>query len=355
MPGVTGREQRGFAFAKFGTNSWGVAASVLYGLRWESDGGLKFTPTFVEDRSFGETFLPPAERGDVLPPDLTPGGQARYEDHHYKLEALAMGSPHAVAISTSASGQTTSWVHRIDCAPSIDGLGATFAMDRKLYVSELTSAKIYGFSDSYGDGGILNQAFRLLGNRETHVSSVNINSTVYGANFPALGNKIFRYQGTVRMNLQSGGSLVAADAITLEAVEFSFERPQDRSFGTNSDGIIEPGDNEFPDIMVRFTYPRMNTVSANSLRMAINSGTAFKADWRHEGVFINSTDRYSKLIQFPHLELQDFETPTAGAAQVKPVAMFKAKLPASAPTGMAGVTTPFRITRIQVNSVGAFA
>src|SRR3954468_7843137 len=120
MPGTTGREMKGFAFAKFGTNSWGVAASVTKGTRFVGDGGVKFQPTFVEDRSFGETFLGPSSTGDLQPTDAALAAQARYEDFHYVLKALSMGSPAAVTISTSAAGQTTSWKHIIDLAPSID-------------------------------------------------------------------------------------------------------------------------------------------------------------------------------------------------------------------------------------------
>jgi hypothetical protein len=357
MAGVTGREMKGFAFAKFGTNSWNVAASVTKGARFTSDGGLKHTPTFVEDRSFGETFLGPAEAGDTAPPDLTLEGQARYNDHNYILEALCMGSPATVALATSASGQVTSWRHVIDCAPSIDGLGATFAIDRKLYVDELTNAKIYGFTEAYGDGGIITQSFKVLGNQCTDISSVNINSTVYGASYPALNGKIFRSQGVFRINAQSGGSLAGSDAIAFaETVEWSFERPQDRSYGHGSANILEPADNEFPEPSVRVTFARMNTVTANSFRAAFRAGTAYKGDCTYTGAtYINSTDRYSKLVQWPYLELQDFETPTSGAAQVKPVAFFKAKKPTAAPTGMTGVTTPFRITRVMDNSINAFA
>jgi len=355
MPGTTGREMKGFAFAKFATNSWGVAAAVTKGTRFLSDGGLKYLPSFIEDRSFGETFLGASSQGDVAPPDLTLAGQARYEDHHYVLEALAMGSPATVAISTSAVGQVTSWSHVLDLAPSIDGLGATFALDRKLYVEELTSAKIFGFGDTIGDGGIVVQAFRVLGSKATNISSVNINSTVYGASYPALGGKIFRNQGVFRLNAQAGGALAASDAITIEACEFGFERPQDRSFVYGQDFIAEPADNEFPEPMVRVAYPRMNTVSANSLYGAMRAFSAYKGDLTYLGAFINSTDRYTKLYQFPYMELQDFETPTAGAAQVKPVAMFRLKQASAAPTGMTGVTKPFRITRIMVNSVHAFA
>lgn len=355
MSGTTGREMKGLAFAKIGTNSWNVAASVTLGARFDSDGGMEHAPVFVEDRSFGETFLGPAEVGDINPPDLTFTGQARYADHLYVWEALAMGSPAAVAIATSASGQVTSWTHVLDLAPSIDGLALTIAMDRKLYVAELTSGKVYGFGETYGDGGIVNQSFKVLGSKTTDISSININSTVYGASYPALNGKIFRNTGLFRVNAQSGGALGAGDEIKIEAFDFTFDRPQDRSFATNSDAIIEPADNEFPDVMVTVRFPRMNTISANSLERGLRSGTAYKMDMAYSGTFINSTDRQKKLYQAPYAELQKFVTPTAGAAQVKPVATFKLKKPAAAPTGMTGVTNPFRITRIMVNSVAAFA
>ena len=362
MPGTTGREMKGFAFAKFGTNSWGVAASVTKGTRFNSDGGLKFQPSFIEDRSFGEQFLGASSQGDIPAVDLTLGGQARYEDFNYVLEALCMGSPATVVIATSAAGQVTSWRHVIDMAPSIDGLGATWAIDRKLYVEELTSSKIYGMLESPGDGGICNQTFKVLGSRATKISSININSTVYGATYPALGGKIFRFQGTFRLNAQAGGALGATDAQQIEGFELTFERPQDAPNVYAQPYVAEPGDNEFPVPTLRVTYTRMNTLSANSLYSALEAHAAFKGDMNYvsglpsgQGVFINSTDQYSKLWQFPYLELQGFETPTAGAGQVKPVATFMAKQASAAPTGMSGVTKPFRITRVMVNSVHAFA
>jgi hypothetical protein len=354
MPGTNGKELKGWAFAKFGSNSWGVAASVTKGTRFMGDGGLKLQPTFVEDRSFGETFLGPSDTGDIQPVDLGLGGQARYEDNNYILQALCIGSPAAVTISTSAVGQTTSWLHIFDPAPSIDGLGATFAMDKKLYVDEITSAKIYGFGETIGDGGIVEESYKVLGGKPTNISSVNINSTVYGASYPALNAKVFRKQGTFRMNMQGAGALGASDAILLEAFEFNFERPQDRSFATGQDYIIEPGDNEFPTPTLKVTFPRMNTVSANSLYAGLRVSSAFKADMTYTGALINSTDALTRKYQFPYMELQDFATPISGATQVKPTATFVLKKPAAAPTGMAGVTMPFRLTRIMQNSTVAF-
>src|SRR5688572_33454494 len=122
MAGVTSREMR-MAFAKFGTNSWGVAGSVTKGAYFQSDGGLTFQPIRVNDDAFGQTFLADGDLGDVTAPDVTLTARDRYGDYGYVWEALAMGSPAAPTISTSAAGQTTSWLHVIDLAANIDGLG----------------------------------------------------------------------------------------------------------------------------------------------------------------------------------------------------------------------------------------
>lgn len=69
---------------------------------------------------------------------------------------------------------------------------------------------------------------------------MNINSTVYGANFPALSDRVFRNQGVFRMNLASAGGLAASDAVKIETFEFTFDRPQDGPHVFGQDFIHEP-------------------------------------------------------------------------------------------------------------------
>ena len=353
MAGVTGREAKGFAFAKFGTNSWGVAASVTKGAYFKTDGGMRFAPQRVNDDAFGQAFLSEGDYGNVSAVDVTLTTRARFESHEYILEALAMGSPAAVTISTSASGQTTSWSHVIDLAPNIDGLGITAAVDKKLFTDELTSAKVPGFMWQVGDNGVMDESFKVLGTKTTNTSSTNINSTVYGAAFPALNERVFQKQGTFRMNLQSAGGLGASDKVDVESLSFEFDRPQDAPHVFGQDYIYEPADNGFPTVKVTATYPRMNTVTANSLYAALLVDRVFKADLTFLGTYINSTDQQKVLFQFPCLELDEHSLPINGPEHIKPTATFTAKLAGSSPTGMAFVN-PFRMTRIMQNSVVAF-
>ena len=318
MPGgVTGREVA-IAFAKFAANSWGVAASVTKGIFFASDGGLKLSPDIIEDDAFGQTFIRAHDVGNVQAPAVNFAGRARYDDHSYIWDAVAMGSPATVSISTSATGQVTSWLHVMDLAKNINGLGLTIAIDKTLYVEELTSAKVHGFDIENGQGGMMQQTWRTIGSKTTNISSVNINSTVGGASFPALSNRILMKHGTFRMNAQGGGSLGSTDAVQAESIKLAFNRPQDAPFVFGQDYVVEPADNGFPTATLEVTYPRMNTTSANSLYASLRDATAYKADWTFLGSYINSTDQYKRLFQFPYLQLTAFEAPVAGANQVKP-------------------------------------
>ena len=352
MAGVTMREGAS-AFGKFATNSWGVAVAVSKGWYPESDGGLKQAPEYVDDQSFGQMFLGQAEVGNFAVQDLSIATPAKYNSNEHVLEACAMGSPATVTISTSAAGQVTSWLHVIDLAASIDGLGITLAFDKKLYVDEVVSAKVYGF-EMGADGSVMKETFKFMGTKPTNISSTNINSTVWGATYPALRNRIFTKNGTFRINAQSAGSLVAADAVAIETCQVTFSRPQDAPFVYGSDTIYEPADQGFPEISIAVTFPRMSTVSANSFYAGQRDGTVYKADLTFQGDFINSTDRYTFVYQFPHLEAQETSQLAQGANQIKPDAMFKSKLAASSPSGIA-TNRPLRIRRTMVNSVHAFA
>lgn len=354
MSGQTGRAMR-MAFAKFGTNSWGVAASVTSGIYFESDAGLQLQTAHVTDNAFNQAYVGPADPGLVEAPTLSMKGRDRYDDKQYIWEGLAMGSPAAVTISTSAAGQTTSWLHQFDLADAIDGLGVTFAIDKNLYVDELTSAKVHGFELTNADNGAMDNTFKVTGSKPTNISSININSTLAGAVYPALTNRIVQQQGTFRINLASGGALASGDAIKAESIKLTFTRPQDAPHVFGQDFVDEPADNGWPEVTLEITAPRFNTVSGNSMYAGIRSMTQFKADWTFLGPFINSTDQYKKLFQFPCLQLmQDgFLAQTNGAQQVKPVLKFTGHLASTSPTGMAFVR-PFRLTRIMTQSVVAF-
>ena len=353
---VTGRNSRA-GFAVYGANSWGVAASVTRALHVTSDAGLTLQPQFSENETFNQGFFRNASVGDITAPDLTLQTDARYEDFNYVLEACAMGSPVAPTVVSSTGGNA--YQHIIDLAPSVSGRGITFAVEYggagfNPFIQELTSARVYGFSEAVGGAGVITQSFRLLGSKPTITSSINFNSTLASMSVPGFGTKVFRKNGVFRLNAQAGGSLGAADAVQIEDLSFEFTRVNDAPYVYGQDFIAEPADNGFPTVRVAVTFPRMTTVSANSMYTLLQVGGAWKGDVLYTGALINSATSYTKLIQWPYLEPQEITLNLAGAQQVKPTVTFMAKEVAAAPTGMAGVTRPFRITRTMANSLAAF-
>jgi hypothetical protein len=355
MAGVTGRTVK-MAFAKYATNSWTVATSVTKGGYFQTDDGMVHQPEIIEDRSMGQVYIGTTDRGNTNPVEPNFQAQSRYDDNNYLLEALAMGSPNAVTFSTSATGQVTSWLHVIDLADVIDGLGATFASDLGNYVKEIPSAKITGFTEAVSaNESVQMETFYTLGVDAGVQSSININSTVAGASFPALANRIQKKHGAFRMNKQSAGSLGASDTLAnVDSLQFEYRRGFDRSYSLGSGYLVEPAENDFPTFRLTATFNRMTTLSANSLRAALPLGTVFKGDWTSTGQLINSTDAFTKKYEFPHLEVTAFVDTVAGPAQVKPQVTFNIYKPSSAPTGMSWGTRPFRLTRIMTNSLIAF-
>lgn len=354
--GVTGRSAT-MAFGVLGNNSWGVPTSVTRRIYFESDAGMTSRVNYVDDRSFGQTFLAPADVGDFEPIDVTLTGQQYYDHWTHWLEAVAMASPAAPAVVSSvAANSLIAYQHVVDLAGDNNGRAITVASDKVNFVEEITSAKIYGFGFGVGTGGVITSNYKLMGSKSTNSSAVNTRSAVAASPVaPALQNRIFRDQGTIRMNLQSAGSLVAADALAdVTEVTFDFTRPLDPALVYGQDYTIEPLDNGFPDINLTLRFARATTVSTNSFYAVVQSGQAFKGDITFTGAYINSTTQRSMKLEFPHLEpVGPFEMAITGAEQVRPSITFKAKLAATSPNGMAFVN-PFRLTRVSVNSTAAF-
>lgn len=200
--------------------------------------------------------------------------------------------------------------------------------------------------------GRLMVTFPIVGSKVVFDSTVNVNSTVQGARAAVVGNRMFRKSTRFRMNREAGGSLGASDEITIaREFVFNYGRPvATDDFVLNQDYIMDPDDDGFAEMGLEVTYARMNTISANSLVTAYANGGTFKSDLFIQGPYINSTTRMSLLIEMPSLQVYGYKANVTGQNQVRPVVNFRLKSTSSAPTGMTGLTLPFRMTLINTNS-----
>lgn len=352
--GVTGREAT-MAFGVLVANSWGVPTSVTKRVYFQSDAGVTTPAQYINDPAFGQAFQGAATIGDFQPADVTLSGQDYYDHHLYVLEAAAMGSPSVTVVS---SNPVNAYSHVLDLAANTDGLGnITLATDKKLYVEELTSAKVTGFGWSLGDGGVLQKTFRLLGAKSINSSTVNTRSTVAAsAVAPSLANRVFRNQGVIRMATQAAsGDLTAAnDLADVVDATFEFARPVAPAMVFNSAFTAEPINDGWPSATLTLRFRQATTVSTNSFYAACQAGTVMKGRIIFTGNYINSTSQRSEMYEFPHLEVLESTAVVGGPNQIQPTVRLAAKFPNSVAVSSFTFNAPFRVTRTTVQSLVAF-
>jgi hypothetical protein len=346
MPGVTGANVTA-AFAV--SNTWGTPASVTAQVLLTTTEGMDGMPALVDDDAFNQTFLGEGESGDF--PALTPelGMQLRYEGAAPKFIAYAMGSAAAPSSVSSGANSITAYSHLLTMAASITKY-LTLAVDESQYVLEIPSLKVRGYSLKVGENGKMMISFPTVGAKPNYASTTNTNSTVGGASSASLLNRVYRRQGTFRMNLQSAGSLAAGDVNGFVTdITVGTQVPlttDDYVFG--QDYILEPDFSGFAEFPFEITFAKMNTTTANSLILAAQTAKVFKADLSFVGAYINSTTQRSITFEWPALQVKAFAAPVTGHTSVKPKLSFVGKQASAAPTGMA-FTTP-RVTIVNTNS-----
>lgn len=348
--GVTGREVKA-AFVR--TNTWGVPASVAAGsqILLTSNDGWDGEPILVDDEAFGQTWIGSGEIGDHNPRTPEIVVQGRFETIDQWL-AAACGSVTAPSVVSSiAANSLVAYQHNITLADELTPM-FTITNEMEKYVLEIPSMKIRGFNLRIGENGRYMVGFPIVGAKANYDSTVNVLGTAATAVAANLGNRFFRKNTRIRMNVQSAGSLTTTDELSIiKDFAFTYARPlAGDDFVHNQDYIIEPEDDGFADLMVEVTYARMSTIAANSLAIGLKDAQNWKADWFCQGPYINSMTRRSLLIEMPNLQLSSFKGVVTGNNQVRPVAQFKMKLAAAAPTGMSGLVNPFRATLVNANS-----
>jgi hypothetical protein len=352
MPGVTGRQVVS-AFAK--SNTWAVPATVTQQVLIMNTEGFDNMPMYDTDEAFTQDYLGQGEVSDDQPITPTLAMTMRFEQGVPTFIAAAMGSAAAPSVvSSQAATSLVAYSHVITMA---DELVHFYTFANKFgsgpnYVQELRTAKPTGFSIRVGNNGRMEITFPFVGDKTVYTpDALNTGAMVDAATISTPGNRAFRRNVRLRMNVQSGGALGSTDEVTV-AREFALDvtMPVARDHVLNQSYIYDPDDDGWWDGNLEVTYARMNTNSANSLVRATNDGIAFKADLFFQGTNINSTTRRSMLFEMPMVEPQEYRSVVSGHNLLRPVVRYKLKKAGAAPTGMSGLTRPLRITIINGQS-----
>jgi hypothetical protein len=349
--------------SKFGLNiatsgSWGTGTGVATAMgagdgHWVTDDiGDSISMQMDLDTSAGQSFIGSIQTANFNPSELKIPTFLHYNDAWQNvLFALACGTG---GTAPSVIGATTAYNNTFEPATNKTGLYATIVRDKVQFISETPAAKCTGFELSFGDNGRGEIVWNFIGNKGVVDSAINTSTQVSAMTFPTQGLRAFFKQATFRVNAASGGALGASDAVKVVDVKIMFEQPLDALHVAGQDVIIEPEDNDYPNITIELEFARFDSASDNYAGYHRDK-TELKADFTFVGPTL-ATTTYGLLFQFPHLVVT--EAPVefkAGAENVRPKATLKGFLAASAPTGMTGITRPFRITTTGVSTTNPFA
>ena len=331
---------------------WGtpVAAGAADGLLLTGEGLGAGAPEDLIAEEAGVGFQQTSEAGDVNI-EGTLSGFLRYDSALWRLIALGMGSASARQIAAA-----TAYTHTLDFIDSLDGLFGTVAIDKGPEVWEFPGAKVIGFSIS-GEAGqpvtfeVTTRCDAL--NRNT-ASGANNNTTIAGVTYRSKALRVLSRHLTFRLNAQSGSALASpADDLQITSFTLSVTRPHSADHVAGRQGIVEPTEDGMPAVTLEFALPEYT--DAAQLDRVVNH-TALKADLTFDsGVDAGSGNNYTATVSLPQLILTGGDAAVSGPGKIGHSVSGRCEEAQTAPSGMTGITKPFRIAVTNRHATGELA
>lgn len=260
------------------------------------------------------------------------------------LLALFMGT--AGVPATHAAG-TLSKDYTYALADHTDGLFATFARHWKNYVEEIRSLKIVALTLKGERGKPLQLIAKGIGDASVQ-DGTNTTVTFANVTIPEVANRIMYSQGVFRINDQAGAALGSGDVVTPNSFEITATRKASGQYngatiGTGNatrDIIDEPTNDGMPEITVKLTFPRH---TAKTRLTDLGSDLRKKMDITFTGNIIEGAIPRTFKVELPHLQYKSVDIVDEAGIIKEPVE-FVCHGCRVAPTGMTGLTKPFRIS-----------
>lgn len=336
------------------STAWGTATAVGAGDGvWVTDDmKVQLKMQVDEDDSAGQGFIGSMQVANFEVVKAEIPTLLHYNDAFQNVFwALACGTG---GTSPTQIGTSTAYTNTFEPATNKTGLIATIVRDKVTYIEEVPSAKCTGFELSFGDNGRGEIVWKFLGSKAVVDSSINTSTQISALTFPTQGMRAFFKSLVMRINTQGGGALGTSDVVSITDLKITYDQSLDTLYKAGQDYIIEPEDDKYPEIMVEATFDRLTSSNDDYIGYH-RDNTSLKADVAITGPSLAASN-YALLMQFPNLIVSEAPVPfKKGATNVQPSVTMKAYKAASAPTGMTGVTAPFRITTTGVSTTNPFA
>lgn len=235
------------------------------------------------------------------------------------------------------TGGSTVYLHSLTLAERAAGLFGSYATEKHSKVHVVPSLKV--MKASFGlDSGLIKASFGVRGSQVIDDSAVV--TAMSSVTIPTNAHLRAKFsQAVFRLNGQSGDALASGDVVVAKSFGFDGERKFDAEHGSGSRVIIEPLENGRPSFKLVLDFSRMDDVNAAYFADWI-AGAEKKADITITGPAIEGALTYQLIFEFPRLIIEDVEYADAGIIPAK--VTLRAAEADSVPTGMTGLTKPFR-------------
>lgn len=283
--------------------------------------------------------------GPILGSIITRGSitaGARFATNVDLLWALAMGS----AGTATDTGDGVAYTHAIDLADSLTEQ-FSFWIDKNVSVWEVDSAMINSIDFTASLNGRFTFNVDVIGRNLDYDSAASLATATEPEDTNGQNTFWNLNKATFRINAQSGAALTDANGV--EISEFSLSLNNNLAaddFLTATDScagvIAKPTRLGQPSVTGSFSLPEY---AVNTWRDAYANASEFKMDLEFCGpVITGSSETYKVTFQFPRVRIVEMpDNSTPGPDRIPNQVLFQAFEADAAPTGMTGVTKPFRI------------
>jgi hypothetical protein len=294
-------------------------------------------PEELPDESVGFNYLEYIDAGNVIVEPVL-RGHLRYTTALWRLLAWAIGDDSAALVSGS------DYDHTMDIQATTSLFGTLCAYDG-VVVREIPSFQPNGFTLS-GESGQFWQ-YEVRGRGDNILVSSQTNTTLSSATHVSNTLRAPFGASTIRINDQSGSSLASGDTVYLNAFSFNFQRAQVGEFLSNA---VAEGSGEFrtrqpaedgrPTIEITMRFPEY---SAITYMQDVGDETFKKMDLTITGPTTASANNYTITLSFPALRVVNVEHTISNGNRIVESLTLRGLSPQSAPSGMTGITFPFRL------------
>lgn len=327
--------------------AWGTALACGAGDGIYIKGhSLKFSQDIKTPSELGRSKPNAVARGAIRVPGDVPA-LLRY----YGLDlfiALAMG-----ASGTPAQQEATAaYLQTFTIADSLDGLFATFCWNNNVNIDEYSSIKVTGWDIEGEYGGFVDITFHVIAIDKEESSVINTSVTFANVTFSEASNIVLFSDGVFRLNDQTGDALAEGDVIHPSSFKLASNRKLEGAPGVGGANTVdEPGNAGEMEVKLSLNFPRY---TAETHFTDLRAGTEKKADIVFTGSVIEDAYSNQFKVEMPRLVYVGADVPPEPGPLKHPLEFLVVGCDA-APTGMAGITDPFKVTTINEETADVLA